>query len=615
MQRHPDSTPMIHIPSPLQEYLQELCTELSSMRSGDVASYIPELSHANPDWFGIAIATVDGHVYQAGDTQLPFTIQSISKAIAYGLALEDNGVERVQARVSVEPSGEAFNSISLEAQTGRPKNPMINAGAIATSGLILDDQGKKPMQRLMSAFERYTGHGMTIDEKVYRSESETGHRNRAIAHLLYGYGILDCTPEEVLDIYFRQCSILVTARDLALMGACLANNGVNPVTGITALNGKYVEKVLSVMTSCGMYDYSGSWLHDVGLPAKSGVGGGIMAVLPGQFGLGVFSPPLDVKGNSVRGIAACRRISEDLQLHVFNVVRSTSASVIRVHYDGAKVRSRRWRGMEENRILDEEGGRIHVFELQGELKFGSAESVVEQIIAQEAEFEFLIIDLKKVSDLDRSASQIFTRLARTLQQDERHVFFANTHDHYPFCRYLNKQLPESVGGELLRFEDTDRALEWCENRIIQSANTHPGTTGIDIRDQYLCENMTEAEINQLLSVGRITRFAKGDVVFRAGESAKSFYFILDGMVDVTVSAGVNREIRLATLGSGTAFGEVSMLNERRRAADVAVARDTECLEVNFDDLDDAVKTKLLLNLASQLSHKIYRDAREIRYLG
>jgi len=608
---------MIQISSPLSEYLHELCAELASMRSGEVASYIPELSHANPDWFGIAIATVDGHVYQAGDTQLPFTIQSISKAIAYGLALEDNGLERVQAKVSVEPSGEAFNSISLEAETGRPRNPMINAGAIATSGLILGEQGKNPMQRLTSCFERYTGRGIALDEKVYRSESETGHRNRAIAHLLYGYGILDRTPEEVLDIYFRQCSMLVTARDLALMGACLANNGVNPVTGITALNGKYVEKVLSVMSSCGMYDYSGSWLHDVGLPAKSGVGGGIMAVLPGQFGLGVFSPPLDVKGNSVRGIAACRRISEDLQLHVFNVVRSTSASVIRVQYDGAKIRSRRWRGMEENRILDQEGGRIHVFELQGELKFGSAESVVEQIISQEAVFEFLIIDLKKVSDLDRSASQIFTRLARILQEDGRHVFFANTHDHYPFCKYLNKHLPEAGGGELLRFEDTDRALEWCENRIIQRqrADASVGVTGIDIRDQYLCQGMSEEEINQLLSAGKMTRFAKGEVIFRAGEYADSFFFILDGKVDVTVNAGVNREIRLATLGSGTAFGEVSMLNERRRAADVTAARDTECLEVSFDDLDAEVKTKLLLNLASQLSHKIYRDAREIRYLG
>jgi glutaminase len=606
---------MTSIISPIQEYLQELCNELATLDSGEVANYIPELARAKPDWFGIAIATVDGHVYQVGDTQLPFTIQSISKAVTYGLALEDNGFERVQAKVGVEPSNEAFNAIILEAETGRPLNPMMNAGAITTSGLIHDKLGKNPLQRILACFEGYVGHDIAIDDKVYCSESETAHRNRAIAHLLHGYGILGRTPEEALDIYFRQCSILVTARDLALIGACLANNGVNPVTGVTVLSDKYVDKVLSVMASCGMYGYSGSWLHDVGLPAKSGVGGGIMAVLPGQFGMGVFSPPLDAKGNSVRGIAACRRISEDLGLHVFNIVRSTSASAIRVHYDGSKIRSRRWRGMEENRILDDQGSRIHVFELQGELKFGSSESVVQQIISQADEFEFLIIDMKKVFDIDHSAAKIFTRLAQALQQDSRHVFFTNTHDHYPFSRYLSKQVPEPAGGELLHFEDTDRALEWCENRIIQRAEVKTGTGGVDIRDQYLCQNMTEDEISQLHSVGRVTRFTKGAVIFRAGEHADSFFFILEGKVDVTVNAGAKREIRLATLSSGTAFGEVSILNERRRAADVVAARDTECLEVRFDDLDAGVKTKLLLNLASQLSHKIYRDAREIRYLG
>ena len=167
----------------------------------------------------------------------------------------------------------------------------------------------------------------------------------------------------------------------------------------------------------------------------------------------------------------------------------------------------------------------------------------------------------------------------------------------------------------IRFEDTDRALEWCENFLIQGADASEVPASIDIRDQYLCQNMNETEIGQLLSVGRIVHFATGEVIFRSGESADSFFFLLDGQVDVTVSAGSNRAVRLATLTSGTAFGEVSLLNERRRAADVTATQDTECLEVKFDDLVDAVKTKLLLNLASQLSHKIYRDAREIRYLG
>jgi CRP-like cAMP-binding protein len=241
--------------------------------------------------------------------------------------------------------------------------------------------------------------------------------------------------------------------------------------------------------------------------------------------------------------------------------------------------------------------------------------MVEQILSQEAEFEFLIIDLNKVSDLDRCASQIFIRLARTLQGDGRHVFFASTHDHYPFCKHLSKHIPEACDGELLRFEETDRALEWCENRIIQRADASAGTKDIDIREQYLCQGMTDAEINQLLSVGKMARFAKGEVIFRAGESADSFFFILEGKVDITANAGVNHENRLATLGSGTAFGEVSMLNERCRSADVTAARDTECLEVNFDALDAEMKTKLLINLAIQISHKTCREAGAIRYPG
>ena len=351
--------------SPVQQYLEQLHSELLEMTGGEVASYIPELTRADPAWLGIAIVTVDGHVYQVGDSRQNFTIQSISKAITYGLALEDRGLEHVVSKVGVEPSGEAFNSISLESETGRPLNPMINAGAIATTGMVAEKHGIDPMTRILQTFSRFTGRPLEIDEKVHRSESETGHRNRAIAHLLYGHGIVDRTPEDVLDLYFRQCSILVTARDLAMMGACLANNGVNPVTGVVALQSRYVEKVLSVMSTCGMYDYSGGWIFNVGMPAKSGVGGGIMAVLPGQFGLGVFSPALDEKGNSVRGIEACKRLSNDFSLHLFNVARSTSASIVRKVYDSAKFASRRRRSAAELELLATQGRHVRIYELQG----------------------------------------------------------------------------------------------------------------------------------------------------------------------------------------------------------------------------------------------------------
>jgi glutaminase len=308
--------------SPLQRYLETLHSEISDYKEGEVASYIPELLRADPEWFGIAIATVDGHVYQVGDSQQLFTIQSISKAFVYGLALEDNGLHNVADRVDVEPSGEAFNSISLRPDTGRPLNPMINAGAIATTSMVEGVDCDVKIKRIIECFTRYVGHDLDIDTEVYQSEKETGHRNRAIAHLLRSFNILEDPPDGILDAYFQQCSINVNCRDLAVMGACLANNGVNPITGVRTLKTEYVPKVLSVMGTCGMYDYSGNWVYTVGMPAKSGVGGGIVAVLPGQLGLAVFSPRLDERGNSARGIKVCERISADYGLHLYHSVRA-----------------------------------------------------------------------------------------------------------------------------------------------------------------------------------------------------------------------------------------------------------------------------------------------------
>jgi glutaminase len=603
--------------SPIQRYLDRLHAELSGLKDGAVASYIPELSHADPDWFGIALVTVDGHVYQAGQSRQPFTVQSISKAIVYGLALGDHGVERVLEKVWVEPSGEAFNSISLEPGTGRPRNPMINAGAIATAGLIKREDGQDPTQRVLAAFARYTGHAAEVDQKVFLSEKETGHRNRAIAHLLYGHGILDRAPEEVLDIYFQQCSILVTARDLALMGACLANSGVNPITGVQALRSEHVEKVLSVMSSCGMYDYSGAWIYDVGMPAKSGVGGGILAVLPGQFGLGVFSAPLDARGNSVRGIEACKRISRDFRLHVFNVAHSTSNTAIRVQYDASTVRSRRERSQIELEALRTHGTRIQVYELQGELRFGATESIVQQILEGSEAFEFVVVDLKRVFELDHATREIFARLCQAMAALGKPILFAHTREHYRFRRHLLQHFPDAERQPLLMFDDVDRALEWCEDALLRQQMVQPPTVREvgGCGDQYLCRGMTPTEVESLQGKARKVQFAKGDTVFRAGEPAESFFFILRGNMDVFVTTDSRHEVRLATLGPGSSFGELSMLNERRRTADVRAVADAECLEVYFDGLEEPVKTRLLLNLAGQLASRLDRDARELRQLG
>ena len=296
--------------SPVHEFLAALHRRVAHEESGgEVAAYIPELARADPADFGIAITTAEGEIHVVGDTEVPFTIQSISKALLYGMALEDNGPEAVLAKVGVEPTGEAFNSIRLQDGSGNPFNPMVNAGAIATTGLLTGGDTAAKLERILDTFGRYAGRALAVDEAVYRSERDTGHRNRAIAHLLRNFSVIGDDPEGVLDLYFHQCSVLVTCRDLAMMGATLANKGVNPVTGVRAVEERHVASVLSVMATCGMYDFAGEWLFDVGLPAKSGVAGGILAVLPGQLGIGIFSPPLDARGNSVRGIRVCHELS------------------------------------------------------------------------------------------------------------------------------------------------------------------------------------------------------------------------------------------------------------------------------------------------------------------
>ena len=260
----------------------------------------------------------------------------------------------MRRKVGVEPSGDAFNAISLEPHTGRPMNPMINAGAIATASLVKGESAEARLARVVGAISAYAGRPLALDEAVFESERRTGHRNRAIGHMLRNYEILGDAPEPVLDLYFRQCSVLVDGRDLALIAATLANGGVNPVSGQRAVAAQHVGPILSVMTTCGVYDLTGEWVYSVGMPAKSGVGGGIIAVLPGQLGIGVFSPALDERGNSVRGVEVCKALSRELDLHFLQPPR-TAQTTVRARYTLATKRSKRRRSSAESRLLDEQG--------------------------------------------------------------------------------------------------------------------------------------------------------------------------------------------------------------------------------------------------------------------
>lgn len=285
---------------------------------GAVADYIPELAAADPDLFGVCVVETDGAVHAAGDAAVPFSIQSISKAFVYALVCDAFGHEVVRDRIGVNNTGLAFNSvIAIELNDGHPMNPMVNAGAIATTALLPGESPEAQWRVVREGLSRFAGRPLEMDDVVYASEAGTNHRNRAIARLLESYGRIDVDPLAVVDVYTRQCALLVTAQDLAVMGATLADGGVNPVTGERVVSPEVCRDTLAVLASTGLYERSGEWLFEIGLPGKSGVAGGIVTIAPGKGGIGVFSPRLDPAGNSVRGQRATAYLSRALGLNIF----------------------------------------------------------------------------------------------------------------------------------------------------------------------------------------------------------------------------------------------------------------------------------------------------------
>jgi glutaminase len=268
--------------------------------------------------FAISLSAADGDCFDTGDHDVRFPLHSVSKVFAYALALEDHGRAHVLKHVGVEPSGDAFNSITFDERHHRPHNPMVNAGALATTDLVRGAGPDERFARLLDFMRRCAGNDeLDADPDVYQAELGGADRNRATAYLMRSQAMMTSDVEETLALYLRQCSVMVSTRDLAVMAATLANGAVNPRTGERVLSTRGVRDVLSVMYTCGMYDFAGEWAYQIGVPAKSGVSGGILAVIPGKMGIGVYSPGLDAYGNSVRGIHVCAEISERLGLHVF----------------------------------------------------------------------------------------------------------------------------------------------------------------------------------------------------------------------------------------------------------------------------------------------------------
>lgn len=372
--------------SPLQDFLDEVLDSVYPVTAGSVADYIPELARVDPDRLAVALTTVEGAEYAAGDTGAAFTIQSISKPFVYALAIADRGLDAVLEKVDVEPSGEAFNELSLEQDSGRPLNPMINAGALVVHTMVPGG-----FDRILAGLSAFAGRPLAVDEAVCRSEAATAFRNRALANMLRGHGTIGGEPRDVVDGYTRQCAVRVTTHDLAMMASTLANGGIHPLTEEQVVAPDVVRQVLSVMTTCGMYDMAGDWVSTVGIPAKSAVSGGIIGVLPGQLGLAAFSPRLDEHGSSVRGVALCRQLSDRLGLHLMDAPQPARSTIRRAHT-----------------VRHVAGEDAAVFALHGAIQFAGAERLVRDLAAADPDTVEVVLDLTRV----HSVNEIAERLVR-----------------------------------------------------------------------------------------------------------------------------------------------------------------------------------------------------------
>ena len=288
-----------------------------NLNEGSPAQYIPELAKVNPDIFGITLVSCDGDVFSIGDSKNKFTLQSASKPFVYSLALIQNGIQSVHTKVGVEPTGEAFNSIiELEEKHHRPFNPMINSGAIATTGLISGITPQEKLGLLRKFFSQLTNEECEVNFEVFMSEKSTAHRNRAIAHLMKHFSVMDSDIDETLDLYFQQCSLNATVEGLAQAAATLANKGTHPITKTEIIPPEFVTKTLSLMFTCGMYDSAGEWAFNIGVPAKSGVSGALFAVVPGHFGIAIHSPRIDEHGHSIRGQKVLQDLATQTNIHI-----------------------------------------------------------------------------------------------------------------------------------------------------------------------------------------------------------------------------------------------------------------------------------------------------------
>ena len=300
----------------IKHVLQDAYSKYKGDMGGHNATYINALAIVDPTVFGITMVDKNGNIYEVGDTKQVVSIQSVSKVFTAALVMSEKGAKFVQEKIGVNATGAAFNSIiAIEQHKGSASNPFVNAGAIQSTSWVKAKDSKERWAKISANMSAYAGRHLKLNEDVYISEVNDNKRNQAISKILDAYGRMGSDPLEATTVYTKQCSLNVSSHDLAVMGATLANHGINPITKTRVLRAEYTPKIMAIMATAGLYDNAGDWLYDTGAPAKSGVGGGIVAVIPGEFGIAVVSPPLDTYGNSVRAQLAIKYIINELGLN------------------------------------------------------------------------------------------------------------------------------------------------------------------------------------------------------------------------------------------------------------------------------------------------------------
>ena len=546
--------------------------------SGDILHGIPALEGVDPESFGICLATADGYVYEVGETRLPFCIQSISKPFTYGLALTDRGHDVVDSKIDVEPSGDAFNEISLHPVTHRPRNPMINAGAIAAAGLVDGAGPAEQTARVTGAYSGFAGGELHLDEDIYASQLESGHRNRAIAHMLKEFGILEGEPDHAIEVYLRQCSIMVDCRELSMMGATLANSGLNPLTGKRVIAVDCTERVLSVMSTCGMYDGAGEWIAHVGMAAKSGVGGGILAVLPGQLSIAVFSPRLDEHGNSVRGIKACRRLSSDLELHALHVARS-ARSAVRDSYDILEAPSPLQRPQEERRVLEQHGRGARIYELHGDLLFAGAESVVREITAAADDLELVALDLRRITDVPEVSRRLLRGLGAALREQGCEGALIDPDGLVLRATSAGEQVPAPV------FETIAAATTWMEDRLLDrhGNGTRQQDRQFRFADHPFVEQLSGNAVDELQRRMQPRTYAPDELIVAEGDAEAGLFLIMSGRVRSSLTTTAGTERTLGMLTAGTCFGQVFVVTDTPHPVTMTADGPVEAVELTREE--------------------------------